>query len=328
MLGTCGCGQFVARQIAQSPNVYPTWLSPTPRVQLSYENILLTNFPARWVNVSPPPARLRYRLVEPADYRCVVTSTNWLREGRPHFEFTFRASVPGTNNPWTAAPRGTVLLLHGYGVGDFALAPWALRLAQEGWRCVLLDLRGHGKSTGRQIYFGVQESRDLSQLLDELARTGKLAPPVHAFGDSYGAALALRWKMEESRVAGVVAISPYASLSNAILNICREYADWTPDWMLKAGLKKLPEVLHVEPGELDPGTLLARTPVKALFIAGGIDRVVPLAEMRELTNTAARGSQLLVVPTATHEALPYYFEKLVAPVLDWLKAESSSSTTN
>jgi len=321
-LGTSGCGTFVARQIAQSPNVYPTWLSPAPRVQLAYADNFLTNFPAHTVIVGPPPARLRYRIVEPADYQCVASSTNWLRDGRPTFQFSFRAKVPGTNNSWTTSPRGTVVLLHGYGVGEFALAPWALRLAQEGWRCVLLDLRGHGKSTGRQIYFGIQETRDLSQLLDELDRTGKLALPVHAFGDSYGAALALRWKMNEPRVARVIAISPYASLSNAILNICREYADWTPEWMLKAGTRKLPGVLHVEPGELDPATWLARSPVKALFIAGERDQIVPLADMRKLRDVAATGSQLMVIPKATHEALPYYFENLVPPVLEWLAGDT------
>ena len=322
-LGAAGCGQFVARQIAQAPNVYPAWLSPTPRVQLAYENIFLTNFPRLTVSVGPPPARLRYRIVEPADYRLEVNSTNWIRDAIPNFEFTFRAAIPGTNNNWTGSPRGTVVLLHGYGLADFALMPWALQLAQSGWRSVVLDLRGHGKSTGRQIYFGLQETHDLSQLLDELTRMKKLATPVHAFGDSYGASLALRWKMDDPRVAGVIAISPYGSHSNAILNIRREYAGWTPEWMLKAGLRELPKILHVAPEELDTTTLLARTPVKALFIAGEADEVVPLAELQELSALGASGSRLLVVPQATHEALPFCFKQLVPSVLDWFANESS-----
>ena len=81
------------------------------------------------------------------------------------------------------------------------MAPWAVRLAEDGWRCVLVDLRGHGKTNGRRIYFGVQEARDLGQLLDRLARDGELAGPVAVVGESYGAALALRWKGED-RVCG------------------------------------------------------------------------------------------------------------------------------
>src|SRR5207302_9852123 len=176
VLGTAGCGSFLARRMAQAPNTYPAWLAPRAPVELAFAENFLTNFPAHFADVGPPSARLRYRVVEPADYRVAVSSTNWLERGQTHFRFSLEATLPGRPNDWTAAPRGTVVLLHGHGVGLFAMAPWALRLAQEGWRCVLLDLRGHGKSTGGRIYFGVREARDLSQLLDAVARDSQLAP--------------------------------------------------------------------------------------------------------------------------------------------------------
>ncbi|MSU59556.1 MAG: alpha/beta fold hydrolase [Pedosphaera sp.] len=326
VLGTTGCGSFMARRMAQAPNSYPQWLAPVPRVELAFADKFLTNFPAHFVAVGPPAAQLRYRIVEPADFQCGSTSTNWQQGGRTRSRFTFRAVVPGVTNAWTASPHGTVILLHGYGVGQFATAPWALRLAQAGWRCVLLDLRGHGKSTGRRIYFGVQEARDLSQLLDQLAREGQLIEPVPVLGDSYGAALALRWKIAEPRVGSVVAIAPYAHLSNAVVNICHDYANWMPRGLLRAGLRELPSVLKVERDELDPAAVLARNPPVALFVAGAKDRIAPVADVRELFETAARGSELLVVPDATHEALPYYFDELVPSVLSWLREEKLSAT--
>jgi pimeloyl-ACP methyl ester carboxylesterase len=319
VLATSGCGGFVARKLARAPNTYPSWLAPKAPVELVFESGFLTNFPARFVDVGPPPARLRYRVVEPANYRLEVSSTNWLEHGRRHFRFSFGAALPGKPNEWTPAPRGTVVLLHGHGVGLFAMAPWALCLAQEGWRCVLVDLRGHGKSTGRRIYFGVLEARDLSQLLDTLARDSQLAPPVAAIGESYGAALALRWKTVESRVDRVVAIAPFAALSNAVLNIRHEYARWLPPALIKAGLKKLPAALNVEPGELDTTTVLARSPVAALFVVGTEDKITPLADVRKLYEEAAPGSEWIVVPGATHEAVPYCFSELVPPVLAWLE---------
>ena len=87
------------------------------------------------------------------------------------------------------------------------MVPWAWRLAQEGGRCVLVDLRGHGQSPGKNIYWGLKESHDMSQLLDELEHQGQLAPPVAVLGDSSGAALALRWKTLDPRVGTVVAIA-------------------------------------------------------------------------------------------------------------------------
>ncbi|MDB6123824.1 MAG: alpha/beta hydrolase [Pedosphaera sp.] len=318
LLSNSGCGTFMANRMAQAPNTYPTWFAPKPRVQLGFHPKFLTNFPAFNIEVSSPRARLRYRLVEPADYNLQYTSTNWFEQGQTQFEFNFRADVPGPTNHWTVSPRGTAIILHGYGVSQFAMAPWALRLAQEGWRCVLVDLRGHGKSTGRRIYFGLEEIYDLTQLLDKMSRDGQLVGPVAVLGESYGAALALRWKTVEPRVGPVVAIAPYAILSNAVLNIAKDYVSWTPKSILKSGLNNLPSVLNVDPAELDTATILARSPVSALFIAGAEDKVTSLSDMKKLYQLATPDSKLIVVPRATHEAVTYFFNDLAGPVTRWL----------
>lgn len=322
VLGATGCGTFVARRLAQAPNTYPTWFAPEARVALKFSDKLLTNFPSHFTQVGPPPARLFYRVIEPADYGFGSSATNWVVRGRPHFEFGFRATLPGRSNLWTATPRGTVVLLHGYGLAQFAMAPWAVRLAEDGWRCVLVDLRGHGKTNGRRIYFGVQEARDLSQLLDRLASDGQLAGPVAAVGESYGAALALRWKAEDPRVQAVVAIAPYAGLSNAVLNIGREYAGWMPEALLRAGLRKLPPLLQLPPEELDTDTVLTRNPVDALFVAGAEDKITPVDDVKKLRALAASGSELIVVPRATHEAVTYFFGDLAQPVTAWLDSHA------
>jgi pimeloyl-ACP methyl ester carboxylesterase len=326
-LSASGCGHFVARRMTQAPNTYPRWLSPPARVELAFDAVLLTNFPPHFVAVGPPAARLRYRIVEPANYDFSTTTTNWMKRGRPYYHFSFATKFTGPTNEWTAHPRGTVLLLHGYGVAQFAMAPWAMRLAQDGWRCVLVDLRGHGKSTGRRIYYGVQETHDLCQLLDQLERDGHLAGPVAALGTSFGAALALRLKASDSRVEHAVAIAPYAVLSNAVQNICREYADWIPGWMSRQAMKRLPTLLKVPPEELDTTTVLARQPVTALFVAGGGDKISPASEVRKLYAAAAPDSEFIVIPQASHEAVTYYFNGLVEPVRDWLRREELTEAT-
>jgi pimeloyl-ACP methyl ester carboxylesterase len=320
ILSGAGCGGFVAHRMVQAPNTYPTWLAPAARVELAFVPGLLTNFPARFAEVGPPSAHLHYRVVEPADFGLTLSSTNWLKRGKTHFCFSLRATVPGQTHARTSSVRGTVVLLHGYGLSDFAMLPWALALAQEGWRSVLVDLRGHGQSTGSRIYYGLRETSDLSQLLDELAREGGLAGPIGVVGESYGAALALRWKAMEPRLDKAVAIAPYAVLSNAVLNLCREYAPCLPRSCVRAGLSRLPSVLETDAAELDPATVLARSPVAALFIAGTGDQVIPVGEVQRLREAAADGSQLLIVPGATHEALPYYFTEIAPPVLAWLEA--------
>ena len=318
VLGTAGCGGFVARRIAQAPNTYPQWFAPRARVTLAFDPKLLTNFPARFVEAGPPSARLCYRVVEPADYDFKISATNWFEHRQRQFQFDFHASLPGRSNAWTPAPRGTVVLLHGWGVGQFAMLPWALRLAQDGWRCVLVDLRGHGNSTGTRIYFGIRETHDLSRLLDALAHDGRLAGPVDVLGESYGAAIGLRWQTVEPRVQTVVAIAPYAGLSNAVINISKDYAPWMPKWLLRSGIARLPSLLKVPAAELDTTTVLDRHPVNALFIAGAEDKVAPAAGVDKLRRLASPQSRLIVVPGATHEAVTYFFPELLPPVSEWL----------
>src|SRR5450631_129493 len=160
ILGTAGCGTFMAHRLVQAPNTYPDWFAPEAPVLLGFSPRFLTNFPKQFVEVGPPEAKLCYRIIVPAGYHLKVSSTNWTEHGKTETEFDFQADIPGPTNLWTSAPRGTVILLHGYGLAQFSMVPWALQLAEAGWRCVLVDLRGHGKSTGKQIFYGIKEAHD------------------------------------------------------------------------------------------------------------------------------------------------------------------------
>jgi len=314
-----GCGSFLARRLVQAPNSYPDWFAPEAPVTLGFSAGFLTNFPAQFVQAGPPDARIRYRIVPPADYHMTATSSNWLDHGKPRFNFDFKATLPAPTNAYTASPRGTVILLHGYALAQFSMAPWAIRLADNGWRCVLVDLRGHGKSTGKKVYYGLEETNDLSRLLDQLQESNHVSGPVEVMGESYGGALALRWAGMEPRVDKVIAIAPYVVLSNAIMNIRREYVGWMPPALLRLGIKKLPQILDCKTEDLDTTTALKRHPVKALFIAGSADTIMPPSELKDLESLSLPGSQLVIVDKGTHEALTYFFEAMDPPVLKWLK---------
>ncbi|HEX3627285.1 MAG TPA: alpha/beta fold hydrolase [Verrucomicrobiae bacterium] len=332
-LQATGCGSFIAHSIARAPNRYPAWFSSEAPVTLAFSPKLLTNFVTHFVDVGPPSARLCYRIINPGDYDFKVSSTNWLASGKKEYQFNFHATVPGRTNAWTASPRGTVLLLHGYGVAQFSMLPWAFPLAQDGWRCVLVDLRGHGESTGKRVYFTVEETNDMNQLLVQLARDKEVKQPVALMGESYGAVLALRMKSVDPRLGPVVAIAPFATLSNAVLNIRDQYCDWVPAPMVRAGIRKLPSLLKIPASEFDTTTVLRRKPVKALFVAGEDDKIAPPSEVKEDQVLAAPGSPFIIVPDATHEALTYYFKDLLPVVVPWLdnsnqESSSSSSSSN
>jgi PhoPQ-activated pathogenicity-related protein len=109
-------------------------------------------------------------------------------------------------------------------------------------------------------------------------------------------------------------------LSNAVLNICHDYASFIPRAIIRAGIKQLPVVLGVPGEDLNTGTVLTRHPITALFVAGTADDVMPIADVRALFEQALPGSKLVLVPGATHETVTYHFSELLPPVLAWFNA--------
>src|SRR5262249_23679521 len=90
-----GCGSFVARRIAQAPNSYPTWFAPHARANRARKKIFWAFSPPHQLQVDSPPARLRYRIVEPADYHFQVLASNWTARGHQETRFTFHYNAPG-----------------------------------------------------------------------------------------------------------------------------------------------------------------------------------------------------------------------------------------
>ncbi|MEO1171835.1 MAG: hypothetical protein AAFX94_07245, partial [Myxococcota bacterium] len=72
-------------------------------------------------------------------------------------------------------PTGTVFVLHGVYDKKRTMVGFAkMMCGSVGLRSVLVDLRGHGHSTGDFLSFGQVDSRDLVQVMDRLAQEGLL----------------------------------------------------------------------------------------------------------------------------------------------------------
>ena len=129
---------------------------------------------------------------------------------------------------WLVEPKrpllGTVLVLHGIRSEKVWFVGLAQRIAAQGFRAVLADLPGHGRSSGDWLRYGVREANDLSALLTELAKSGRLAEPVGVVGVSYGAATGIQLAAVDSRVRAVVAIAPFSSLEEVVPDYFRHYA--------------------------------------------------------------------------------------------------------
>lgn len=229
----------------------------------------------------------------------------------------YRASVARLRG--AVAPKGTVILLPGYGVGKLSMLPWALLLGRAGYQSILVDLRAQGQSTGRHVTYGALESRDLVQLVAALRKTGLTHGRLGLLGDSMGAATALLAAPHIPDLAAVVAISPYGRATTVIRRYARAaywYARFIPAAAWRAAERKAGRIAGMSLAEAAPINAVVRIRAPVLYLQGGRDHVVGLKAARGL---AARtpDSHLRIYPKLGHLQLSTAFAQLARPVIEW-----------
>jgi len=168
----------------------------------------------------------------------------------------------------TPRPRGTVFALHGIRDSRESMPGWGPMLAAAGYRAVLPDLRGQGRSSGDALSYGVLESRDLTQALDALSERGLVAGPVGVMGNSYGAAAAIEWAGRDPRVQAVVAVSPFASLREVVAG----YLPFRlPPSLVARSIERAGARGGFDPDDASPARAITQTRAPVLLIHGEDD---------------------------------------------------------
>jgi pimeloyl-ACP methyl ester carboxylesterase len=319
----CVSPAAVARHALEAPNHQ----SNDDKVfkQLAF---VTTNFPVQKVSVGPPPASMELMVIEPGDYGATMTSNITARrpryKGDTHtnvFAFAFGfTNYPIKPKLETNDIRGTVFLLHGYGLNKDLMLPWGMVLARAGYRTVLVDLRGHGHSTGERIYFGRVERTDLAQCLDALEQRGVCRGPVGVLGISYGAVLALQWAAVDPRVQSVTAISPYSDPGTAMEEYLKVYApvlSWRTDHDA-AGI--IARQLANEWPDSTTASAVRGLKQPVLFVRGGHDELCSRDDLSRLRAAAPEGSEMREVPMANHLVTGMCITQLEGPVTNWFGA--------
>jgi pimeloyl-ACP methyl ester carboxylesterase len=219
---------------------------------------------------------------------------------------------PAAERAPLAAPKGTVVLLHGYLQDKRFVAPWALRLAEAGYRCVLVDLRGHGDSTGKHITFGAREARDISVVIDDLAARGWDVSRVGLFGVSYGASVAL---LSAERAVPELMRGAFAAQARGISD--RQFA---------VAHGKQARIAGFDWSDADIPAGLKRTTAPVLLLHGEADTWLSSEHSRELFRHAPEGSRLELAPRDNHVTLPLKVRAFERDVIAWFAALHHTET--
>lgn len=203
------------------------------------------------------------------------------------------------------APRETVFVLHGVRGQKEDMLDWGQRLATAGYRAVLVDARGHGRSSGDFLTYGVVESRDLSQALDALTAQGLAPGRVGVMGVSYGAATAVEWAGADPRVAAVVAVASFASLRAVIPGYAPRFiplvGSLVPDFLLARAVDRAGRTGAFDPDAASPLLAVTRTRAPVLLLHGSEDTNISPFHSEMIHARAPDHSEVVIVDGADHE---------------------------
>jgi alpha/beta superfamily hydrolase len=195
-------------------------------------------------------------------------------------------------------------------------------LANAGYRCVLLDLRGHGQSSGKQLGYGRREALDVVEAIAQLRARKILTGRSALIGFSYGGGIALMAAARGAQTDVVVAVAPFAELHDVAGNFASELGGWL-GWFSSPGLVASTLQLAGERGGFDahrdsPLGAASAVQVPVLLIHGTKDTLVPLDESRKLQAALAGPTTLRTVAGRDHVELVYDAGLSLPVMLPWL----------
>jgi len=275
-----------------------------------------------------------WRAIDPGDYRMryAYRGLKTGRDGGTRLDYALDFDPPRRPG---AAPRGTVVLLHGWMMNGDSLLPWSLAFAQAGYRTINLDLRNHGRSGAGPAGYGTREAQDVVDAVRALRARGEVRGPLSLFGVSYGAATALFAARDLGpEVDRVVAMESFDNAGGAIRDMVPHMLANVPaDWERRAAMRLVrwryanedmdaviadaDRRLALDLDRIDVGAAARATSACVLLIHGRDDRHIPVAHGRALAAAAPR-AHYLEVPGENHLSLPMRIDEFGAPIADWL----------
>ena len=212
----------------------------------------------------------------------------------------------------------------------------AWKLNAMGHDVVLFDHRDHGRSGGRGVTFGVQEKQDMKSVIDEAAKRGfiDVSRGVITMGFSLGGGTVLQHAAVDDRVAGVVALAPFADFRGAINSFRQRLVPWVKEDWLMVGFDFASGEVGFSIDEASAVEAFKRIDVPVLLVEGGRDPFLPGADhVHRLAESRARregdagdgGVTLVRIAGANHKSLVHrHWPKLDRAIARFMREVGSA----
>jgi len=207
-------------------------------------------------------------------------------------------------------PKGTVLVVHGIHARGFWMLRTAQDLATAGYRAVLVDLRGHGHSTGDYLSYGPREACDLTQVIDDLERRQLVAGKLGVYGISYGATTSIHLASIDPRVSAVVAVAPFDSMREEVPHYLKTMfpaAGLISDATFQAAIDEAGRRGAYNPDASQASDRIAQSAARILILHGTDDWLVPPQNAQQLQAASGGRASVVLLPYEGHVSI--WFDK-------------------
>ena len=204
-------------------------------------------------------------------------------------------------------PRGTVFVLHGLNSDKRDMIGSARMFANHHYRAVLVDLRGHGQSTGDYVTFGVRDGPDLSRVIDALANRNLIAGRIAVYGPSFGGAAALHLAAADDRIDALILIATFTRLRDVVPIYVRTYlpgvGHMVSDTDIEQSIVAAGQRAGFDPDAADSVKAIARVSCPVLILHGRRDEHIPYSHAQALESACTSECRLVPLEDATHYSI-------------------------
>lgn len=314
-----GCASYIGERIVRAPNIdRPTGIFGE-EMDAAWDSHVAKHYLVERTRIRAPADDVQLTVsVLPAGY---YPSRASVEQEDGSMELGLQAVMPV--GPPRGPPKGTIVTVHGWKGESRAMFFHAMEMAAHGWDIVLYDQRGHGRSGGERITFGVREARDLEAVMEWTRSRPEFSPPLILFGTSMGASTALM-AAAESEPHAIVAVAPYARVDQVLTRALRRFSPallqpFLTDRRMSKALAHAETLSGVDFDDDAPIRSAAEVDAPVLLVYSRADRLIPPEHGRELEQ-ALPDARLHWMADHSHEALMVDRDALLPAVLPWLDA--------
>ncbi len=229
--------------------------------------------------------------------------------------------VPAPIDPSTrgqAAPRGSILIAHGYKDDRSSMLGVAEILHRHGFNVLVTSFRGHDDNDGETISFGLRERADLDAFYRYLvARPDVDRARIGLFGVSMGGTISIGYAAENPGIRALVSDCAFSSIADTVETSIRFFTGLPAFPFAPAIVFWTERAIGGSMAEIDAKKWIARiAPRPVLLMQGGADRVVSADSGRLLFEAAGQPKELWLEPEVGHaeflKSKPEEFERRLA----------------